>query len=332
MPHHKNGGNASRPTENVRSCDSSAFRADGTDANKETLCKTAAGFRADDGKPPQTRPEDEAFLRRTDEAEASLAKPEGETKMSPLATVLSWGVLFYRKFISPLLPPCCRFTPTCSAYGLEALRVHGALYGSWLTFKRILRCQPWGGSGYDPVPPPRPKKIGDNRKKKRLAILGIAAILTAFVFTENKGRQEKPASQTAALQETAPDAPALSPTEEGRLSNDPARTVHPAKQNVQASPASGTERTQPLKTAVRTGNGEASEKLNAPTRFLRWLVLFYQANMSPLTPVKCRFRPTCSAYALEALEKYGAVKGTWLTVKRILRCNPWGGSGEDPVP
>ena len=46
----------------------------------------------------------------------------------------------------------CRYTPTCSAYALEALQKHGLLKGSWLAFKRILRCAPWGGSGYDPVP------------------------------------------------------------------------------------------------------------------------------------------------------------------------------------
>lgn len=69
-----------------------------------------------------------------------------------LARLLSLVVLFYRGAISPLFPPSCRFTPTCSRYALEALRRHGALKGSWLTLKRLLRCHPWGGSGYDPVP------------------------------------------------------------------------------------------------------------------------------------------------------------------------------------
>ena len=75
--------------------------------------------------------------------------------MTLAARILSLPVLFYRAAISPLFPPCCRFTPTCSAYALEALRRHGALRGSWLAIKRILRCHPWGGSGYDPVPPRR---------------------------------------------------------------------------------------------------------------------------------------------------------------------------------
>lgn len=61
-------------------------------------------------------------------------------------------VRFYQYAISPMLPPRCRYTPTCSQYALEALRKHGPLKGLWLAIKRILRCAPWGGSGYDPVP------------------------------------------------------------------------------------------------------------------------------------------------------------------------------------
>ena len=66
--------------------------------------------------------------------------------------LLSQPIIFYRRFISPLTPPVCRYTPTCSAYALEALRRHGPVKGLWLAVKRILRCNPWGGSGYDPVP------------------------------------------------------------------------------------------------------------------------------------------------------------------------------------
>ncbi|MFR9602769.1 MAG: membrane protein insertion efficiency factor YidD [Rikenellaceae bacterium] len=62
------------------------------------------------------------------------------------------------------------------------------------------------------------------------------------------------------------------------------------------------------------------------------LVLFYRYCISPFTPPSCRFTPTCSQYALEALRKYGLFKGSWLTLKRICRCHPWGGSGHDPVP
>lgn len=66
--------------------------------------------------------------------------------------LLTAPILFYRAAISPLFPPCCRFTPTCSQYALEAIRKHGPIKGTWLAIKRILRCHPWGGSGYDPVP------------------------------------------------------------------------------------------------------------------------------------------------------------------------------------
>ena len=62
------------------------------------------------------------------------------------------------------------------------------------------------------------------------------------------------------------------------------------------------------------------------------LVRFYQVCISPLKPASCRFTPTCSQSALEALRKYGPFKGSWLALRRILRCHPWGGSGYDPVP
>ncbi|MBR6370742.1 MAG: membrane protein insertion efficiency factor YidD [Bacteroidaceae bacterium] len=61
-------------------------------------------------------------------------------------------IRFYRRFISPLTPPSCRFVPSCSEYAIEALRKHGPFKGTWLAIKRILRCRPGGGSGYDPVP------------------------------------------------------------------------------------------------------------------------------------------------------------------------------------
>lgn len=61
-------------------------------------------------------------------------------------------VYFYRYAISPLTPPSCRYTPTCSAYTVEAIKKHGVLKGGKLAIKRISSCHPWGGSGYDPVP------------------------------------------------------------------------------------------------------------------------------------------------------------------------------------
>ena len=59
---------------------------------------------------------------------------------------------FYRRFISPFKPPMCRFVPTCSAYAYEAVEKYGARRGAWLALKRLCRCRPYGGSGYDPVP------------------------------------------------------------------------------------------------------------------------------------------------------------------------------------
>jgi len=62
------------------------------------------------------------------------------------------------------------------------------------------------------------------------------------------------------------------------------------------------------------------------------LIRFYQMAISPMTQSSCRYTPTCSQYALEAVRKYGPFKGGWLAIKRLLRCNPWGGHGYDPVP
>lgn len=62
------------------------------------------------------------------------------------------------------------------------------------------------------------------------------------------------------------------------------------------------------------------------------LIRFYQICISPFTPASCRFSPTCSHYALEALKKHGLIKGGWLGIKRIASCHPWGKSGYDPVP
>ncbi|MDR0295268.1 MAG: membrane protein insertion efficiency factor YidD [Prevotellaceae bacterium] len=69
------------------------------------------------------------------------------------------------------------------------------------------------------------------------------------------------------------------------------------------------------------------------TIFPFWLLIkFYQVCLSPLLPSTCRYTPSCSVYAIEALQKYGLIKGLYLTIRRILRCHPWGGHGYDPVP
>lgn len=73
-------------------------------------------------------------------------------KFKPLSWLMLVLIAFYRTCISPLLPPTCRYTPTCSQYAQEAIKKYGPFKGGWLAFKRILRCHPFGGSGYDPVP------------------------------------------------------------------------------------------------------------------------------------------------------------------------------------
>ena len=86
-----------------------------------------------------------------------------ETTWKVVRTVVHWvsmavvallllPIWVYQKAISPYTPPSCRFTPTCSEYARQALIKHGPVKGLWLAVRRILRCHPWGGSGYDPVP------------------------------------------------------------------------------------------------------------------------------------------------------------------------------------
>ncbi len=75
-------------------------------------------------------------------------------------------IKFYRHFISPVFPNSCRHIPTCSEYAIEALKVHGVVKGSFLAIWRILRCNPWGTHGYDPVPP---KKSGHKDVDKKVS-------------------------------------------------------------------------------------------------------------------------------------------------------------------
>ncbi|NLX80414.1 MAG: membrane protein insertion efficiency factor YidD [Proteiniphilum sp.] len=75
-----------------------------------------------------------------------------------IVQILLIPVYFYRLAISPLLPPSCRYTPTCSQYTIEALKKRGPIVGLYLSIKRIISCNPWGGSGYDPVPEPKSKR------------------------------------------------------------------------------------------------------------------------------------------------------------------------------
>jgi putative membrane protein insertion efficiency factor len=69
-----------------------------------------------------------------------------------LSYIMIGMVKIYQKVISPMFPPTCRYTPTCSAYSIEALKKYGPFKGGWLSLKRFLSCNPWGGHGHDPVP------------------------------------------------------------------------------------------------------------------------------------------------------------------------------------
>ncbi len=77
-------------------------------------------------------------------------------------------IRFYKKFISPMLPPSCRFYPTCSEYAVEALEVHGFARGVWLSVRRIARCNPYCKCGYDPVPPG--DSLDDKQSNKNLTV------------------------------------------------------------------------------------------------------------------------------------------------------------------
>lgn len=88
-------------------------------------------------------------------AVTSTAPREARRRLSAGAWVLIVLLNGYRRFVSPLLLPSCRFYPSCSAYALEAVQVHGAVRGSWLAARRLSRCHPFHPGGLDPVPPRR---------------------------------------------------------------------------------------------------------------------------------------------------------------------------------
>ncbi|MDE6482712.1 MAG: membrane protein insertion efficiency factor YidD [Rikenellaceae bacterium] len=84
----------------------------------------------------------------------SAPKPKGDgLTLKDVAISVPLALIFiYKRVVSPHLPSACRYTPTCSQYAAEALRKYGLFKGTWLAIKRIASCNPWGGSGYDPVP------------------------------------------------------------------------------------------------------------------------------------------------------------------------------------
>lgn len=87
--------------------------------------------------------------------------------MKWLARLLQAPIRGYRKFISPLKPPTCRFYPSCSQYALEAIETHGPFRGSWLAARRIVKCHPFHPGGYDPVPPARNRAAGADERRGR---------------------------------------------------------------------------------------------------------------------------------------------------------------------
>ena len=84
---------------------------------------------------------------------AGIEETPGRRRVSILARPLIFLIRLYQAGLSPLMGGHCRFMPTCSQYAIDALQMHGAIRGSWLTLRRLLRCHPLGGMGYDPVPP-----------------------------------------------------------------------------------------------------------------------------------------------------------------------------------
>lgn len=101
-------------------------------------------------------PEENVQQKEENAKEDALGEKPRRTFLSVLKSIAIFPfvilIKFYQKCISPLKPPTCRFTPTCSQYAIEAFRKHGPFKGFYLAARRILRCHPWGGSGYDPVP------------------------------------------------------------------------------------------------------------------------------------------------------------------------------------
>ncbi|MGY1840991.1 MULTISPECIES: membrane protein insertion efficiency factor YidD [unclassified Modestobacter] len=85
-------------------------------------------------------------------APRTLRRVRAEGTGGPVADRLVAAIRLYQREVSPRRPPCCHFTPTCSGYAVEALERHGALHGSWLTVRRLIRCRPGGRRGADPVP------------------------------------------------------------------------------------------------------------------------------------------------------------------------------------
>jgi uncharacterized protein len=107
-----------------------------------------------------------------------------------IARIAILFVRCYQRVLSPLKPASCRFLPTCSAYTIEALQRHGAMRGGWLATKRICRCHPWGGHGYDPVPGSEQthgKKLIGNQSDEDQATGNSACVQPTTALTPEQG-------------------------------------------------------------------------------------------------------------------------------------------------
>lgn len=115
--------------------------------------------------------------------------------MNPFARLISLPIRFYRRFISPMKPPCCRFTPTCSEYALEALAEWGVIRGLGLALWRVLRCNPYAKGGYDPVPVNRARRrrleARRNRAKRDSPSSASDDLPESFFKKDNDSPSEK---------------------------------------------------------------------------------------------------------------------------------------------
>jgi putative membrane protein insertion efficiency factor len=141
------------------------------------------------------------------EPEAEQANPA--PRLGPLAWLLTGLVRGYQLVISPWLGPSCRFEPSCSAYALDALRLHGAFRGSWLVLRRLARCQPFCAGGYDPVPEPRRvrrrslvRRVGSHRQ-----VVAAPASLEEPIQTSTVSLVRSHAGSGAELSAPSPPAP-----------------------------------------------------------------------------------------------------------------------------
>jgi putative membrane protein insertion efficiency factor len=103
-----------------------------------------------------------------------------------MKTAFRWLIQCYRLLISPMLGPRCRFFPSCSVYALEALEQHALGYALWLIVKRLGRCQPWGGSGYDPVPTSNKQRSKNDSQRKKIIHLMLSKSVSCSCCTADR--------------------------------------------------------------------------------------------------------------------------------------------------